>query len=273
MIRLDPLLAARLRAIGHDPATVGDPDATWRRLRDRFGPRITLVDRYALEAQHLGVQPDELPVDLRKRIGDEVLRIQFPGLEFMPASQRSVRDVIRVVPYDPGWPRRFAALRSLLVAELGASAVRIEHVGSTAVPGLAAKPTIDVQVSVADAEDESAYVPGIERAVSPLRSREPGHRYFRPSGGSPRDAHVHVCDAGSDWERDHLLFRDYLRVHSVARNEYARLKHTLAKQYGDDRLVYTDAKSAFILDTLDEARAWAVQTGWELPPSPRLPGD
>jgi GrpB-like predicted nucleotidyltransferase (UPF0157 family) len=177
-----------------------------------------------------------------------------------------------VVPYDAAWPSRFAELRNRLVAELGAGAVRIEHVGSTAVPGLAAKPIIDLQVSVADAEDEPAYVPGIERVVAPLRSREPGHRYFRPSGDNPRDAHVHVCDAGSDWERDHLLFRDYLRVHPVARNEYALLKRNLASQYPDDRLAYTDAKSAFILDTLDDARTWAVRTGWELPPTPHRPG-
>lgn len=255
----------RLRAIGLDPDAFGDPADAWRALRERFGPRITLVDRYDLEAAARGIRPEELPSELRARIGNEVLLIQFPGLEFVPSSERSPGSPIDVVPYDRTWPTRFVNLRRRLVTELGPVAVRVEHVGSTAVPGLAAKPIVDVQVSVADVEAEATYLRGIERVAAPLRSREPGHRYFRPAGNSVRDVHVHVCNAGSTWERDHLLFRDYLRAHPDARDAYGLLKSELASRYGDDRLAYTDAKSTFILDSLDEALEWAAKTDWKLP--------
>jgi len=77
--------------------------------------------------------------------------------------------------------------------------------------------------------------------------------------------HVHVCEAGSAWERGHLLFRDYLRAHPAARDAYAELKRELAQRYPNDRLAYTDAKSVFILDTLAAATAWAGSVGWTLP--------
>jgi GrpB-like predicted nucleotidyltransferase (UPF0157 family) len=73
---------------------------------------------------------------------------------------------------------------------------------------------------------------------------------------------VHVCAAGSSWERNHLLFRDFLRARPEAAAEYARLKTELAARHRDDRLAYTDAKTDFILDTLEAAGAWAGRTGW-----------
>jgi len=266
MVALDPTLVERLREVGLEPERLGDPADAWRRLRDQFGPRITLVDRYMLEAMQLGVVPDDLPGEVRDRLAAEVLPIQFPGIEFAPGSIRSVSDPIEVLPYDPTWPTRFGTYRRRLADELGSVAVRIEHVGSTAVPGLAAKPIVDIQVSVKDPEDES-YLAGVERAAAELRMREPGHRYFRPAGSRPRDVQVHVCEDGSSWERNHLLFRDYLRAHDPVRDSYASLKLGLAVRYRDDRLAYNDAKSAFILDVLDDARAWAERTGWELPPA------
>jgi GrpB-like predicted nucleotidyltransferase (UPF0157 family) len=266
---MDPDLVARLREVGLDPAAIGNPAAAWRRLRDRFGPRTTLVHRYALEAAHLAIAPEDLPSEVRDRITAEVIAIQFPGIEFAPGSTRSVPDAVEVVPFDPAWPDRFARYRNRLADELGDVAVRIEHIGSTAVPGLAAKPVVDIGVSVSDVEDEAAYVPGVERAAAELRSRERGHRYFRPAGARPRDVQVHVSDAGSDFERDHLLFRDYLRAHHEVRDAYAELKLGLAAMYRDDRLAYTDAKSTFILDALDDAREWAAVTGWQLPPERR----
>jgi GrpB-like predicted nucleotidyltransferase (UPF0157 family) len=259
---LDPLLAERLRTVGLDPAAFGEPWDAWRRLRERFGPRATLIDRYALEAAQRGLRPEQLTAELRARLAAEVLRIQFPALEFAPGSARSVRDAIEVVAHDERWPPRFEQWRRQLADALGHAALRIEHVGSTAVPGLAAKPIVDIQISVRDVEREAAYVPAIERAGVSLRVREPGHRYFRPAGDRPRDVQIHVCDAGSAWERDHLLFRDYLRVTPAARHAYGRLKLELADRYADDRLAYTDAKSAFILDTLDAANSWAARIGW-----------
>jgi GrpB-like predicted nucleotidyltransferase (UPF0157 family) len=258
---LSASLRERLQAVGVDPSDLRDPADAWHRLRERFGRRVTLVERYALEAAHRGIRPDELDDETRERLGAETLRVQFPGIELVTGSERR-DESIEVVPYDEHWPERFAEWRDRLAAALGPAAVRIEHVGSTGVPGLAAKPIIDIQVSVGDTEEEAAYVAAIEGCDLLLRSREPGHRYFRPPAHLPREVHVHVCDAGSAWERNHLLFRDYLRAHPAAGGAYAAVKHQLAGRYPADRLACTDAKSNFILDALEAARAWAARTGW-----------
>ncbi|MBN2113171.1 MAG: GrpB family protein [Acidimicrobiia bacterium] len=171
-------------------------------------------------------------------------------------------DPVEVLPYDPGWPALFAAWRDRLAATLGSTARRIEHVGSTAVPGLAAKPVIDVQVSVPDASDEAAFRPALEGLGLPLRTREPGHRYFRPPRGRPREVQVHICDAGGEWERAHLLFRDYLRAHPAVREAYAALKQGLAGRFRSDRVAYNEAKSGFVLDVLEKAEEWAQATRW-----------
>jgi GrpB-like predicted nucleotidyltransferase (UPF0157 family) len=269
MTEIDPARGEHLRDVGLDPTAFGDPGDAWRRLHERFGPRITLIDRYALEAAHRGIHPDQLDAVTRAQLQADTLRAQFPDMEFTTGSER-VDGAIEVTAYDESWPARFAEWRARLAAALRPAAIRIEHVGSTAVPGLAAKPIIDIQVSVANLEDEASYVPAIEASGVRLRAREPGHRYLRPPADRPRAVHVHVCEAGSAWERDHLLFRDYLRAHPVARDTYAGLKLQLAQRYPDDRLAYTDAKSAFILDALEAAGEWAAQTGWRLPPERRI---
>ena len=158
------------------------------------------------------------------------------------------------MPPDPEWPAWFGQWRDRIVAVLGPG-VRVAHVGSTSVPGLAAKPVLDVLVSVPDLDDESAFVPGLESLGVVLRGREPGHRYLRtPPGVRPR-VHVHVCATGSDWERDHLLFAAYLRAHPERRDAYAALKRDLAERFRTDRLAYTMRKTRFVEDTLALARA------------------
>jgi len=169
---------------------------------------------------------------------------------------------IGLVPYDPAWPTAFEEIRTRLALALGPSALRIDHVGSTAVPGLAAKPVIDIQISVSDVDDEAAYKEAIESRGLELRWIEPGHRYFRPPPDLPRLYHVHVCSSGSEWERAHLLFRDYLRAHPDATRAYEALKWQLAATYATDRIGYTDAKAPFIDETLAKAGAWADATGW-----------
>lgn len=236
-------LRALLAEIGLDPDDFGDPGAAWRRLHDRFGRRITLVDRYELERR-------ELDRAERAELAREVMAVQYPNAEFAGQTRD---DPVEVVPYDPSWPAAFEEWRRRLAGALDETAVLIEHVGSTAVPGLPAKPVVDIQVSVTDVEEEAAYVPAIEALGVALRFREPGHRYFRPPTGRPRNVHIHVCEDGSEWEREHLLFRDLLRGDPRLRHEYACFKLDLVERYGDDRLAYTDAKTAFILDALEEA--------------------
>jgi hypothetical protein len=198
----DPDLRARLEEVGLDPDAPGEAGEAWRRLHARFGRRVTLLERYALEAAAHGVTPEALEPSLRDRLALEVLRATYDGFEVVRGEGRSRhrRDPIEVVRYDPSWPARFARWRARLAEALRDIAPRIEHIGSTAVPGLA---------------------------------------------------------AGGAWERDHLLLRDFLRADATTADAYGRLKAELAARHRDDRIAYNEAKTAFILDALAAAEAWA----------------
>lgn len=259
---LDPALAARLQAAGVDVTTIGDPAEAWRRLHVREGRTATLLDRYDLEAASRGITVADLDPETRRGLAIEVFAIRDPTFAFVPNSDRSRLDPIQVVPYDPAWPARFEDWRRRLATALGPVARRIDHVGSTAVPGLASKPIIDVQIGVTDVDDEADYVAAIESAGVAFRAREVGHRYFRPGGDRARDVQIHVCTAGGEWQRVHLLFRDYLRSSGAVATQYGQLKARLADVFRDDRLAYNDGKSTFILRTLADAEEWAARVGW-----------
>lgn len=261
---LDPDLVRRLAAVGIDPRSARDPWAVWLGLHERFATRATLLDLYALVAASRGIAPEELPYDERMRLARDVLTARSPGLNFVEGSRRPSTDPIDVVPYDPAWPDRFAEWRKKLADTIGPAAVRIEHIGSTAVPQLAAKPVIDVQIGVRDLDAEDAYVPQIAALGVALRAREPHHRYFRPSGSIPRTIQIHVYRASSDDERIHLLFRDFMRASATEREAYERMKRDAAKRYPDDRIAYNEAKTGFILDALDRAEEWAARTRWKV---------
>jgi GrpB-like predicted nucleotidyltransferase (UPF0157 family) len=166
---------------------------------------------------------------------------------------------IQIVEYDPSWPERFARERTRIAAALGAVARRIDHIGSTAVDGLAAKAIVDIDVSVEDPDDEDAYVPVLERAGYRLRVREAGHRMLRTPA---LDVHVHVCEIGSDWERRHLLFRDWLRIDSADRIHYAEAKRDLACRDWADMNAYADAKNEIVRQIMVRAEQWAQATTW-----------
>ena len=175
---------------------------------------------------------------------------------------------VEIVPYDPAWPRRFAVLAAGLREALGAVALRIDHIGSTSVPGLAAKPIIDVQISVASFDPLDTYKLPLERVgfVHRADNSERTKRYFREKPGQRR-THIHVRRAGSFSEQFALLFRDYLRVHPDDALAYAALKLRLAGQYGEDRHGYTEAKVPYIWGIIRRADGWAQRTGWEPSPS------
>ena len=168
------------------------------------------------------------------------------------------RDIV-IVTYDLSWPARFVAERQRIVDALGPTARRVDHVGSTSVPGLDAKPIIDIDLSVPDPDNESAYLPALERAGYRLRVRQPGHRMVRTVG---LDVHVHICREGSEWERRHLLFRDWLRFDDADRDAYAALKHELAQREWADMNAYADAKGVLISEIMTRAEAWAKQVDW-----------
>jgi len=166
---------------------------------------------------------------------------------------------IKVVPYDEAWPRRFAQERARIIAALGPLAHRVDHIGSTAVPGLAAKPIVDIDLSVPNADDEDAYLPQLLAAGYRLRVRQSGHRMVRTQDLA---VHVHICTTGSDWERRHLLFRDWLRHDTVDRELYGELKQRLAARDWPDMNAYAATKSPLIAEITEHAEAWAHSTQW-----------
>jgi GrpB-like predicted nucleotidyltransferase (UPF0157 family) len=168
-----------------------------------------------------------------------------------------------VADYDPAWPGRFAALAAGLRTALGPVAERIDHIGSTAVPGLAAKPVIDIQVSVAALEPVTPFRRPLERLGYVYRAdnTERTKRYFREPPGTPR-THVHVRRTGSFSQQFPLLLRDYLRSHPQAAAEYQAVKLRLAARYPADRHAYADAKVPYFWDLIRRADEWAQQAGW-----------
>jgi GrpB-like predicted nucleotidyltransferase (UPF0157 family) len=155
--------------------------------------------------------------------------------------------------YDAAWPSRFAELEARIRMALGDAALAVEHIGSTSVPRLAAKPIIDVLVVVADLEDEPSYVPALQDAGFVLRVREAGHRMFRTP---ERDVHIHVCPSGDRAIRDYLDLRDWLRVDESDRALYEGVKRDLAQRPWSDMNHYAEAKSDVIQQVLGRARAW-----------------
>jgi GrpB-like predicted nucleotidyltransferase (UPF0157 family) len=161
---------------------------------------------------------------------------------------REHREIV-IVDYDPSWPERFERQRERLAGALGPLALAIEHVGSTAVPGLVAKPIVDLLITITDPEEESLIEP-IEVAGYELRVREPAHRMFRTP---ERDVHVHLW-AAHDPEVDRLLrFRDRLRASPRDRAAYTELKRELARQSWPDMNAYAEAKGPLIESILARA--------------------
>src|SRR6478609_3846677 len=146
----------------------------------------------------------------------------------MPDEPATIEVVI--VDYDPAWPQRFDDERVRIEAALGERAIAIDHIGSTSVPGLAAKPIVDICLTVADSGDEDAYVPALTAAGYELHIREPEfheHRMFRTPA---RNVQIHVFTAGSSEITRYLLLRDRLRTDRADRELYESLKRTLAQR-------------------------------------------
>jgi GrpB-like predicted nucleotidyltransferase (UPF0157 family) len=177
-------------------------------------------------------------------------------------------DPITVVAYDPAWPEIFRQLGAQLRAALGGVALRIDHIGSTAVPGLAAKPIVDVQISVVRLKPVEPFRSPLEAAGFRYRAAntERTKRYFRERPGQRR-THIHVRRAGSFSEQFPLLFRDFLRADPAPALDYGQRKQALAARFTNDRPGYLEAKLPIIWDVLRRADQWAQQTGWEPGPS------
>jgi GrpB-like predicted nucleotidyltransferase (UPF0157 family) len=153
---------------------------------------------------------------------------------------------IHIVAYDPVWPETYQKQQRIIADALGIALLRIEHIGSTAVPGLAAKPIIDILIVVADSADEASYLPRLEAAGYELRVREPGfhqHRMFRTPA---RDVHIHVWSSDAPEIARQLTFRDRLRANAYDRTRYEDTKRRLAALAWPDMNAYAEAKTAVI---------------------------
>lgn len=189
--------------------------------------------------------------------------------------------LIVIEPHDSRWGTEFRAIAEPLRAALGGLALRIDHIGSTSVSGLAAKDIIDIQVTVAALDAEA-----LTRALAPLGYTlaaeinhdhlPPGHEgdapeewqklYFRPPAGQ-RDTHLHIRQAGRANQRYALLFRDYLRADPLARGAYERIKRALARLHPDDVDAYYDVKDPVCDIIIAAAELWATATRYAQGPS------
>jgi GrpB-like predicted nucleotidyltransferase (UPF0157 family) len=163
---------------------------------------------------------------------------------------------VHIADYDPQWPATFRQIRDQITAALGPLALRIEHVGSTAVPGLAAKPIIDLDVVIATRSD----LPAVTANLRPLGYQPEGdlrvagrEAFTTPPGAPPH--HLYVCTADNPALVRHLALRDYLRTHPDTARAYAQLKRSLADRYRNDRTAYTEAKTTFIEQVLATSAA------------------
>jgi GrpB-like predicted nucleotidyltransferase (UPF0157 family) len=161
---------------------------------------------------------------------------------------------VRLVPYDALWPREFEAEADRLIRACDDLPLRLEHIGSTAVPGLFAKPIIDILAGVPPRESRAPYIAALVAiGYEHLGAYGvPGRNYFRR--GTPRSHHIHLVSWSSQLWRDHLAFRDYLRAHPDVAQEYAVLKRELAAAFPDDGRKYSEEKRPFIRSVLRAAR-------------------
>jgi len=162
-----------------------------------------------------------------------------------------------IADYDPTWPVLFQLEKARILGALAGQSASVEHIGSTAVPGLAAKPIIDILVGVSDLHTADACVPFLV-ALGYTYSREqeeamPERRYL-DRADADGSYHLHLVAIGGDFWRRHLAFRDYLRSHPQVAADYERLKRSLAERYRHDREGYTDAKTEFIRTVEEKAR-------------------
>jgi GrpB-like predicted nucleotidyltransferase (UPF0157 family) len=161
---------------------------------------------------------------------------------------------IAIVDYDPAWPLLFARENERIKSALGAKALSIQHVGSTSVPGLPAKPIIDILLVVESSADEKSYLPALEAAGYLLRIREPDWHEHRMFKGPDTNINLHAFSQGDDEIERMLIFRDWLRENSIDRDFYLATKRELAQRNWKYVQNYADAKSKVVESIITRAR-------------------
>ncbi len=188
------------------------------------------------------------PVDDHTPLSEEEIRAVTIG-NLKPLSGR-----ILIANYDPQWPKLFTREAGRIRTALGSRALRIEHTGSTSVPGLIAKPIIDMLLEVSDSADEDAYAPQLVAAGYVLRIREPNWHEHRMFKGPDTDINLHVLSACCAEIDRILMFRDWLRSNAQDRELYSHTKATLARQNWKYVQNYADAKTSVIEEIVERAR-------------------
>ena len=170
---------------------------------------------------------------------------------------------VEVVPYHPEWPEKFSAEASALKAVFAKELLSIHHFGSTSVPGISAKPIIDILLIVRDIDAVDALAPRLEalgyHAVGEYGI--PGRRFFYKGTDDMRSHHLHVYENGNPHILRHLVFRDYMRSHPITARDYARLKEELAHQFPEDMDGYIAGKNAFVREHEKRALDWWQEKG------------
>jgi len=163
--------------------------------------------------------------------------------------------VVRLIEYDAQWPALFAAEQQRIRDHCGTLTVRLEHVGGTSIPGMCAKPVLDIAAGVPRGTAIQGCVAALDRAGYEHRGERgvPGRQYFRR--GQPRSYHVHLVEADGPLWRDYVAFRDYLRAHTEAARQFANLKRVLAARFSRDREAYMNAKSLHVEEILRLAKS------------------
>lgn len=175
-----------------------------------------------------------------------------------------MEDQWRITPHESEWKRRFNDIAIKLRDSLGNLAVRIDHIGSTSIIGLDAKPIIDIQISVLNFDDVLLNKSKIESMGFVLRQDNPDQTklYFRELPGMRR-THVHVRQAGSFSEQISLLFRDYLREHPSDCLRYVQEKHRLMGLFKNERENYVEGKGPIVWGIIQKAHMWSQKVGWK----------
>jgi GrpB-like predicted nucleotidyltransferase (UPF0157 family) len=174
----------------------------------------------------------------------------------MTGTPNRTTETVEVVPYDPAWPGIYAAERVLVLAAVGPRFVALEHMGSTSIPGLPAKPIIDMMAAIPSLHDGVALTALLATlGYQHIETSMPNRLFLRrhdPERGYV--FHLHIVEHATWEERNERLLRDYLREHADVAAAYGALKQQLAAQYANDRPAYTKAKTAFIQSVVDQAR-------------------
>lgn len=227
--------------------------------------RHILFRDYLQQDKSVAARYEELKRALAEKHGTDIAAYTNAKSEFIEVVIGRARAgppvAVRIVDYDPSWPDRYRDERARVLEAAGKWLVAIEHIGSTSVPGLAAKPIVDMMAAVASLDDTEHIIEPLAALgwdyVPEYEVEMPHRRYFRKGRrGSDGDKyHLHVVEPDGEFWRRHLAFRDYLRQHAQAAREYADLKRQLAAEHGTDMDAYTDAKSAFIRGIEEKAAA------------------